>query len=78
MTPTARRTWRVVTAAALVVASTAAIAVLTGHPRPAAKRIAGPYAALLAASADLGPARDRQVRLTAALTSATPETSGRC
>ena len=39
----------------------------SGPPASAPERIGGPYAALLAASADLGPARGRQVELTAAL-----------
>ncbi|MFM9032847.1 MAG: peptidase S53 [Mycobacterium sp.] len=66
---------RALTAAALVAVNAAvnaaAIAVLHGGQRPDAGRITGPYAALLGASIDLGPAGDRRVQLTAELTGGT-------
>ena len=55
----------VVSAAAV----TAAVLAVDGHRSTSPTRIGGPYAALLAASADLGPARRDSIRLTAALQS---------
>lgn len=46
--------------------------VADGQPPARAETIRGPYANLLASSADLGPARDDHVRLTAALASPAP------
>lgn len=57
-------------AAALAAASAAAvIAVEEPSDQGVPSRIAGPYSALLAESTDLGPARDSDVQLTAALRS---------
>ncbi|MGI9164633.1 MAG: S53 family peptidase [Mycobacterium sp.] len=61
---------RTLVAAVLAATSVAAVPVLRhGHQSGSATRIDGPYAVLLDTSADLGPAGDRAVRLTAALTS---------
>jgi kumamolisin len=54
--------------AVISAAITAAAVVLDDQHRPtSAERIGGPYAALLSASADLGPARRESVQVTAAL-----------
>lgn len=59
---------RALLAAALVTVSVAAAVVVTHRQTtPGADRIGGPYAALLAASTDLGPAVAGAVQLTAAL-----------
>jgi len=59
---------RVAVAAALTAVMAAAVmSVVGGHRSDTAARITGPYAALLAESSDLGPARSPNVGLTAAL-----------
>ena len=61
----ATRLSRVLAVTAVSVASAVGLAVT--HPSHDSRTITGPYAALLAASADLGPAQDERVQLTAAL-----------
>ena len=60
--------------AVLVVIGVAAGLLVTGHPEGPSSpaRILGPYASLLASSADLGPARGERVQLTAALNGTGP------
>ena len=53
--------------AVVVVVSAAVIGLGVAHPPSDSRSITGPYAALLAASADLGPAHGEHVQLTAAL-----------
>ena len=67
MTPLPKAAAAVAGAAVLV----GAAVWFTGHRSPAAEVITGPYARLLAQSADLGPARDDVVQLTAELQSHT-------
>jgi kumamolisin len=52
---------------AAVTAATAFVLAQGSEPEAAVGRIGGPYAALLGASRDLGPAQDQYVQLTAAL-----------
>jgi kumamolisin len=52
---------------AAVTAATAFVLAQGSEPEAAVGRIGGPYAALLGASTDLGPAQDQYVQLTAAL-----------
>ena len=63
--------WRVAVSGAAVLAATATVVALVTTDRPEislpADTIGGPYARLLAESADLGPARSHRVQLTAAL-----------
>jgi len=56
-----------VTVAVTVVVTVAATVTVTADGERPGDRIGGPYAALLAGAADLGPARSGEVRLTAAL-----------
>ena len=65
---TVRQRVRVLVAClATITAAAGGVLVVTGEGRPPAAPIGGPYAALLADSADLGPSRDEDVQLTAAL-----------
>lgn len=62
-----RRPHRAVAAAAALTIAAATFAADRGRPAPGGDVIGGPYARLLAESADLGPARSDRVQLTASL-----------
>ncbi|MDZ7885595.1 MAG: S53 family peptidase [Mycobacterium sp.] len=66
---------RSLTALLLIGALVVAVDLYVGRERPDALRIEGPYASLLEASTDLGPAREQSIELTATLTGESPPTA---
>ncbi|AQA02182.1 peptidase S53 [Mycobacterium sp. MS1601] len=66
--------FRSLIALVLVGAGLAAIGLSVGEPRTDGQLIGGPYASLLEASTDLGPAREESIEFTAALTHASEPT----
>ena len=69
MNPNRIRRWGAAASVLTLAVSVPALADLRRTPEPTPNVIAGPYASLLAASADLGPARNGHAQLTAALRS---------